>query len=62
MAEHDKTSSYAYDQQASRVAVVFWDGGGATVPLHTPSELTIGRADDSGIRIDHASVSRNHAR
>lgn len=62
MAERDKTSSYAYDQQASRAAVVFWDGGGATIALHSPGILTIGRAEDSDIRIDHGSVSRSHAR
>lgn len=34
----------------------------ATVRAITPGEvLSIGRADDSGLRIDHASVSRNHA-
>jgi len=62
MSEHENTSSYAYGAGATRLAVVFWDGGGSSVPLSAPGQVTIGRAEDSGIRIDHGSVSRMHAR
>ena len=38
MSEHENTSSYAYGAGATRLAVVFWDGGGASVPLTAPGD------------------------
>jgi two-component system, NtrC family, response regulator AtoC len=63
MTDGDKTSSYAYGSGASRQAVVFWEGGGgSTTPLAVGACVTIGRGADSGIRVDHGSVSRTQAR
>ena len=41
--------------------VVIGEGLDATYPLPDAGEVAIGRAADSDIRIDHPSVSRNHA-
>jgi len=41
--------------------VVIGEGLDATYPLPTSGKVAIGRATDSDIRIDHPSVSRNHA-
>jgi transcriptional regulator with PAS, ATPase and Fis domain len=41
---------------------VFWDGGALARVLPTSGSLTIGRGVDCDLRIEHASVSRKHAR
>ena len=41
--------------------VVIGEGLDATYPLPSQGRVAIGRAPDSDIRIDHPSVSRNHA-
>src|SRR5262245_43450735 len=38
------------------------DGSSSMVPLPAPGVVTIGRAPDAEVRVDHASVSRQHAR
>jgi transcriptional regulator with PAS, ATPase and Fis domain len=45
----------------SRV-VAFWEGGFASAPLPDRGEITIGRGESADLRIDHATVSREHAR
>jgi transcriptional regulator with PAS, ATPase and Fis domain len=41
--------------------VAFWQDEMRVFPLPVEGHVTIGRADDSGVRIDHPSVSRYHA-
>jgi DNA-binding NtrC family response regulator len=42
--------------------LVIEDDSSRTFPLPSPSVVTIGRAPDSELRIEHSSVSRRHAR
>src|SRR5215471_6491455 len=46
---------------AARCVFVFWPGGAATYELPAQGTLYIGRAPACAIRIDHPSVSRQHA-
>ncbi len=39
----------------------FWEGGRTSVWLAPQATLTIGRSSQAGLRIDHPSVSRQHA-
>jgi DNA-binding NtrC family response regulator len=45
---------------AQRV-VAFWEGGFGTFTLPAAGKVTIGRLNECAIRIDHPSVSRQHA-
>ena len=52
----------SYDRTRGRLClVVIGDGFDATYPLPDRGRVAIGRAPESDIRIDHPSVSRNHA-
>jgi two-component system response regulator AtoC len=41
--------------------LAFWEGGFGTFTLPMSGRVAIGRLNESGIRIDHPSVSRQHA-
>jgi two-component system, NtrC family, response regulator AtoC len=41
--------------------LVMWDGGSISRPVSDGESITIGRAADCGLVIDHPSVSRRHA-
>ncbi len=45
---------------AQRV-VAFWEGGFGTFTLPSAGKVTIGRLNECEVRIDHPSVSRQHA-
>src|SRR5262249_20375595 len=59
--EQTHTLKLDEDQPGARCVFVFWPGGAATYELPAQGTLQIGRAPTCVIRIDHASVSRQHA-
>jgi len=58
----DSTVTLAYEQASGLCLLVGVDGAFATHPLPEDGAITIGRAEGNAIRIDHPSVSRQHAR
>src|SRR5438105_7283078 len=66
VTRHDeRTESTALPQPADgdrAVVLVFWEDKQTSFALPARGTLTIGRATDCEIRVDHASVSRKHAR
>jgi transcriptional regulator with PAS, ATPase and Fis domain len=63
-ANESPTDIVARDASAERSAriVGIWSGGCVFADLPARGELVLGRAESAEIRIDHASVSRKHAR
>jgi DNA-binding NtrC family response regulator len=59
--EQTHTLKLEEEGTAPRCVFVFWPGGAATYELPAQGTLYIGRAPTCAIRIDHASVSRQHA-
>src|SRR5262245_43431181 len=59
--DEEQTHKLDEEQAAARCVFVFWPGGTATYELPAQGTLYIGRAPGCAIRIDHASVSRQHA-
>ena len=58
----EQTKSAVFPAESSgRRALVFWEGFAQTIPLPRVGTLTIGRAPECDVRIDHISVSRRHA-
>jgi len=58
----DRTETHVASSTRGRILVI-WEGGSATYELPEPGgELVVGRAKECDISIDHASVSRQHAR
>src|SRR5215472_11690058 len=58
----ERTKSVVFPEEPSgRRALVFWEGFARTITLPRVGTLTIGRAPECEIMIDHISVSRRHA-
>ena len=57
----EQTKSAVFPAEPSgRRALVFWEGFAQTIVLPRVGTLTIGRAPECDVRIDHISVSRRH--
>ena len=59
----DLTGTLELDNEhpKARCVFVFWQGRAASYELPARGTIVIGRAPDCAVRVDHASVSRNHA-
>ena len=53
--------SHAADASKGLRLIVFVGGQVTSHPLPRTGELVIGRGDDAGVKVDHATVSRRHA-
>jgi two-component system response regulator AtoC len=56
----DRTSPEIADGEAR--VLLLWEGGTERRPLRDGAVITIGRSSECDVRVDHASVSRMHAR
>jgi transcriptional regulator with PAS, ATPase and Fis domain len=63
VAQDETRTSALEESSGSRGRVLaFWEGGHAACGLGGESEVVIGRASSANLRIDHTTVSREHAR
>lgn len=60
-AKDDLTKRGALDGTGRDRLVALWEDASVSLDLPPHGRVTIGRADDCDLRIDHASVSRHHA-
>lgn len=65
MTDPDARTRSPLDAQPSTTEsrlIAFWEGGFASSALPDRGEISIGRGEGNDLRIDHATVSREHAR
>ncbi|HEY2515071.1 MAG TPA: FHA domain-containing protein, partial [Polyangiaceae bacterium] len=60
-AKDDLTRRSTLGAVARDRLVALWEDSSVSVDLPARGRVTIGRAEDCDLRIDHASVSRHHA-
>ena len=60
---HSTIKQPAFDPDAARLdLIVTGESLFVSQPLPASGELVIGRAEDADVRVDHPSVSRQHAK